>query len=212
MTQSARDFIAPMLAINAHDLLWGMTVEHIEPTAPSWVHARVAAGVPVVVRRDQQYVDQVAVGIRGTRKNERYATWLPKCSITQVAQPEDIKSLPQGSEPVQQALARVAQLLSERRWGVVGSYAFEAITGEKTTTASSDLDVLLRQEVEMTLEEAQHLFVQIRMLSIPVDVQIETGVGGFSLADWATNTGRVLLKTDHGPQLVVNPWLKEDAR
>ncbi|MDY0205244.1 MAG: malonate decarboxylase holo-ACP synthase [Pseudomonas sp.] len=212
MTQNTRDFIAPMLRVNAHDLLWGMTVEHLEPTAPSWVHARVAAGNPVVVRRDQQRVNQVAVGIRGTRKSERYATWVPKCSIIRVAQPEDIKLLPQGSEHVQKALASVAQLLADRCWGVVGSYAFEAITGEKITTPSSDLDVLLRQEVEMTLEEAQHLFVQFRMLPIPVDVQIETGVGGFSLADWATNTGRVLLKTDHGPQLVVNPWLKEDAR
>ncbi len=212
MTQRTHDLIEPMLAVKAHDLLWGMTVEQLATTAPSWVHARVAAGVPVVVRRDQQYVDHVAVGIRGTRKSERYATWLPKCSITQVVQPEDIKLLPHSSERVQQALTSVTQLLAERRWGVVGSHAFEAVTSEETTTPSSDLDVLLRQEVEMKLEDAQHLYAQIRMLSIPVDVQIETGIGGFSLADWATSTGRVLLKTDHGPQLVVSPWLKEDAR
>lgn len=208
MTQRTHDLVE----LKAHDFLWGMTSEQLAANAPSWVHARVTAGAPLVVRRDQQYVDQVAVGIRGTRKSERYATWVPKSSITRVVKPESIQLLPHSSERVQQALANVAQLLAERRWGVTGSYAFEAVTGEKTTTLSSDLDVLLRQEVEMALEDAQHLYAQIRVLSIPVDMQIETGLGGFSLADWATSTGRVLLKTDQGPQLVVNPWLKEDVR
>lgn len=200
------------MEIKAHDLLWGMKAEQLPENAPNWVFARLIAGVPVVVRRDQQCIDQVAVGIRGTRKSERYAAWMHKSSITRVVKPEAIQLLPQSSEYVQQALANVAQLLARKPWGVIGSYAFEAVTGEKTTTLSSDLDVLLRQEIEMTLQDAQYLYAQIKALSIPVDVQINTVLGGFSLADWATSKGRVLLKTDLGPQLVVNPWIMEDAK
>lgn len=200
------------LEISAHDLLWGMSLEQLDVAAPSWLHDRVAAGIPVVVRRDQQRANQVAVGIRGVRKSERYATWMLIDSIVRHVKPEQIRVLPHSDDAVQQTLLGVAQLLGERNWGVTGSYAFSAVTGEHTATASSDLDVLWRQATAMAMEEAKDMYAQMKQLPIPVDVQIETGVGGFSLADWVNSTGRVLLKTNHGPQLRTNPWLKEEAK
>lgn len=210
--QRTHDLITSGFEIDAHDLLWGMPVEQIAATAPSWVHARVAAGIPVVVRRDQQRVNEVAVGVRGLRKSERYATWIAMESITRKIKPEQIRALPNSNCTVQKTLASVAQLFYEKNWGITGSYAFAAVTGEQTVTASSDLDVLLRQTTAITLDEAKHWYAQIQLLPMPVDVQIETGSGGFSLADWVTSNGRVLLKTNNGPQLVMSPWLKEEAR
>ena len=199
-------------AIDAHDLLWGMPAEQIPAAAPNWVHARVAAGVPVVVRRDQQHMDQVAVGVRGLKKSERYATWLSKNAITRIVKPEQIRTLTRCSSPVHQTLNAVAQLLHEKNWGITGSYAFQEVTGEQTVTSNSDLDLVLRQPTALTLAEGKHLYAQIKLLPVTVDLQIDTGRGGFSLADWVTSTGSVLLKTNQGPLLLANPWLMEDAR
>lgn len=210
--QRTHNVINTGLQIHAHDLLWGMPVEQIAATAPSWVHARVAAGIPVVVRRDQQHKQQVAIGIRGLKKSERYATWLSKDVITRIVKPEQIRTLTRCSSPVQQALNAVTQLLHEKNWGITGSYAFQEVTGEQTVTSNSDLDLLLRLPTELTLDEGKHLYAQIQLLPVTVDVQIDTGRGGFTLADWVTSNGRVLLKTNQGPQLLANPWLTEDAR
>ena len=210
--QRTHDVTNTGLQIHAHDLLWGMPVEQIAAAAPSWVHARVAAGGPVVVRRDQQHINQVAVGVRGLKKSERYAAWLSKDAITRIVKPEQIRKLTRCSSPVQQTLNELEQLLHEKKWGITGSYAFQAATGEQTVTSNSDLDLLLRQPTAFTLAEGNHLYTRIKLLPVTVDVQIDTGHGGFSLADWVTSNGRVLLKTNQGPQLVANPWFKEDAR
>ena len=37
--------------VNAHDLLWGMTLAHLPADAPAWVRDPIRAGHPVVVRR-----------------------------------------------------------------------------------------------------------------------------------------------------------------
>jgi phosphoribosyl-dephospho-CoA transferase len=39
-----------------------------------------------------------------------------------------------------------------------------------------------------------------------VDLQIDTGHGGFALRDWLASPHQTLLKTDHGPRLVADPW------
>jgi phosphoribosyl-dephospho-CoA transferase len=38
-----------------------------------------------------------------------------------------------------------------------------------------------------------------------IDIQVDTGAGGFALAEYVRG-GRVLLKTDAGPRLVADPW------
>ena len=50
------------LKLEAHDLLWGMTVDCLADDAPHWVKEVLQRGDPVVVRRAITPVDQVAVG------------------------------------------------------------------------------------------------------------------------------------------------------
>jgi phosphoribosyl-dephospho-CoA transferase len=40
-------------------------------------------------------------------------------------------------------------------------------------------------------------------------MQVDTGHGGFALAEWAGNADRVLLKTGRGPLLVSDPWVDD---
>lgn len=53
------------LKLEAHDLLWGMTVDCLADDAPHWVKEVLQRGDPVVVRRAITPVDQVAVGVEG---------------------------------------------------------------------------------------------------------------------------------------------------
>jgi len=39
-----------------------------------------------------------------------------------------------------------------------------------------------------------------------IDIQIDTGNGGFSFAEWVARRKTVLLKTGIGPVLTANPW------
>ena len=39
-----------------------------------------------------------------------------------------------------------------------------------------------------------------------LDVQVETPLGAFALAEWSRSGGSVLLKTPAGPRLVADPW------
>ena len=70
----------PMPAIDcqpqAHDLLWGMHPAQLDAGAPDWARAVLAAGQPVVVRRGSAPTGQVAVGVRGRGREQRYATWM----------------------------------------------------------------------------------------------------------------------------------------
>ena len=43
-----------------------------------------------------------------------------------------------------------------------------------------------------------------------IDIQIDTGAGGFALGEWLRG-GRVLLKTGSGPLLVDDPWRLREA-
>ena len=52
------------LKLEAHDLLWGMTVDCFTDDAPDWVREVLLRGDPVVVRRAITPEDQVVWGKR----------------------------------------------------------------------------------------------------------------------------------------------------
>lgn len=60
-------------AVLPHDLLWGMPLSALPDDAPKWAVETVLAGQPVVVRRQAMPVGQVAVGLRGYGREQRYA-------------------------------------------------------------------------------------------------------------------------------------------
>ena len=62
----------------------------------------------------------------------------------------------------------------------------------------------------LSRDEARALFTLLQAAPARIDMQVDTGHGGFALAEWAGQADRVLLKTASGPLLVADPWA-EDA-
>lgn len=77
--------------------------------------------------------------------------------------------------------------------------------------AQSDLDLLIRCPQPQSRQVFAIWQEWITRMSCRTDTQIETPAGAFSLAEWLRYE-RVLLKTNHGPVLVRDPWRREDGR
>ncbi|MHA3114980.1 malonate decarboxylase holo-ACP synthase [Acinetobacter sp. ANC 4635] len=197
-----------------HDLLWGMPLSALPEQAPDWVWQAIAAGQPVVVRRAVTESDQVAVGIRGAQRQQRFACLMPKSAIQRIVKPEqlievDAKQFLMIAEKVQ----LIAQVLQATGWvwGITGSTGFELATGMAVTHANSDLDLLIRMPNEFPKAEAKALLAVLQPSLVRVDVQLQTPYGGVALADWANSRHQVLLKRAEGAVLVDNPWMMQEV-
>ncbi|WP_410160642.1 malonate decarboxylase holo-ACP synthase [Acinetobacter baylyi] len=192
-----------------HDLLWGMTCEMLPEDAPHWVKDAVGDDRPVVVRRAKSDSGIVPVGIRGMQRNQRFATHMNDNVITKCVQPEslvhqDLRLYPH----LEQRLNAVASVMNHQHfvWGYTGSVGFELATGLKTVTQSSDIDLLIRTEQPMSKLDAQDILKRLADLNLRIDIQLQTPNGGVALQEWASVTGKVLLKRNEGAFLVENPW------
>ena len=116
----------------AHDLLWGMTPQQLPTDAPAWVTESISAGQPVVVRRALSAAGQVAVGVRGSLREQRFATVMEVSAITRQVRPEELCHV-QGQRdfPALRALAQLRSHLDDSGWvwGVSGSAGFELASG-----------------------------------------------------------------------------------
>ena len=94
-------------------------------------------------------------------------------------------------------------------WGPGGSVGFEIATGAATATASSDLDLILRQDRPLEPNQATDLLAALAQAAAParIDVLLETPLGGVALADLAAMQAEVLVRTPCGPRLLVDPWM-----
>jgi phosphoribosyl-dephospho-CoA transferase len=112
--------------------------------------------------------------------------------------------------PAVAALRRVAPLLARLgyRWGPGGSVGFELATAMATATASSDLDVILRQPLRLEPDDARVLQAALADAAAParMDALLEAPRGGVSLADLSAAPTRVLVRTPDGPCLTADPW------
>lgn len=197
-----------------HDLLWGMRPEQLPADAPAWAVAVLAAGQPVVVRRDVVAPGQVAVGLRGATRDQRLAALMPIEAISRRIAPEELRGRQTGDElPVFRVLAELRPLLDAlgHRWGVTGSAGFQLASGLPAAHAASDLDLLLRAEQPLPRSEARPLLRLLEGRACRVDLQLETPLGGVALSEWAGDAPRVLVKTAAGPRLVSDPWAEERA-
>jgi len=195
-----------------HDLLWGMTPTQLPADAPDWAVAVLAAGQPVVVRRAQVQPGLVAVGLRGTTRDQRLAAVMPITAISQRLAPEALVAHEMQSDlPVFRALAELRSLLDAlgHTWGVTGSAGFQLATDLPVAHAESDLDLLLRAEQPLPRSEARPLLQLLEGRACRIDLQLETPLGGVALREWAGAAPRVLVKTADGPRLVGNPWQLE---
>ena len=196
--------------LQAHDLLWGMRCDFLDSNAPVWVKATIAQEQPVVVRRATTDSTVVAVGIRGTARHQRYATQMPVSAITKYLKPEALSNVDLDCFPhLMNQLQIIQNILNQKRWtwGYTGSVGFELATGIQTVTENSDIDLLIRTEEFLTKDEAKQLLHQLEQTELKLDVQLQTPKGGVALKEWASSTGKVLLKRNDGAVLVNNPWL-----
>ncbi|MGN2483203.1 malonate decarboxylase holo-ACP synthase [Acinetobacter calcoaceticus] len=195
--------------LEAHDLLWGMTADCLADDAPLWVKEVLQRGDPVVVRREITPVDQVAVGIRGQFRHQRYAAQMPRSAITKQLKPEALTHVnTQQFEHLVERLQSISNIMKNFSgyWGYTGSFGFELATGIETVTQQSDIDLLIRAEQPFTKKQAVELLENFQQAGLNVDIQLQLPQGGMALKEWARNSGKVLLKRAEGAVLVENPW------
>jgi phosphoribosyl-dephospho-CoA transferase len=95
-------------------------------------------------------------------------------------------------------------------WGPGGSVGFELASGRKVTTEASDLDLVIRAQQRITLEEAKLLLDRTQGLEAKVDVRVETPVCGFALREYASaSVAKILLRFPDGGSLGEDPWQEE---
>jgi len=197
------------LKLEAHDLLWGLTVDCLADDAPHWVREILQRDVPVVVRRAITPVDQVAVGVRGQFRHQRYAAQMPRIAINRQLKPEALIHVDtQQFEHLAERLQSISNIMKNFSgcWGYTGSFGFELATGIKTVTEQSDIDLLIRAEQPFAKKQAIELLENFQQAGLNVDIQLQLPQGGLALKEWAGNSGKVLLKRSDGAVLVENPW------
>ncbi|NUT75189.1 malonate decarboxylase holo-ACP synthase [Pseudomonas sp. C1C7] len=193
----------------AHDLLWGMSPEQLPADAPAWVIDSLSAGQPVVVRRAVSVAGQVAVGVRGRLREQRYAASMAIDSMTRRVQPEALCHVDSPRDlPALRALKQLRPLLDRCgwTWGVSGSAGFELASGFEALHEGSDLDLILRTAQPLSRVHARALVAQLDAAQCVVDMQLQTPFGAVALREWAGASSRVLLKNASQACLVLDPW------
>lgn len=192
-----------------HDLLWGMTPAQLAADAPDWAFAVLEAGQPVVVRRALTAPGQIAVGLRGRTREQRYPAVLALQSVQRGLHPEALCRM-SGSRSLP-ALRALQQLRGELDalglvWGVSGSAGFELACGIAALHQHSDLDLILRTPDPFSRTQARELLALLECAECPVDLQLQVPAGALALREWAGTAPRVLLKSARGARLVSDPW------
>jgi phosphoribosyl-dephospho-CoA transferase len=199
--------------LRVHDLL------HIDPhslldgTAPSWVNQALSSCPWVVVRRARAPAGEIAVGVRGDTRSQRWGGFLSKDLIGKVVRPADLLFVEQSSIPRFTPAMKVLQEVIDRwrdltlPWGPTGSVGFELATGSQVTSEASDLDIAIRAPARITVERARTLWQRVAGLQTRVDIRVETPQCGFSLQEYAcTSSTRMLLHYPDGERLSGDPW------
>jgi phosphoribosyl-dephospho-CoA transferase len=193
-----------LLEINRRDLISHSPI-------PDWALLSLEIAPFVVVRRAIAPNGQVAVGIRGRNRNERFAVFLPKNRVFRQIKPEhltksylwEIKQ-----SPVFSALTNSADLFNKYSlsWGPGGSVGFELASKVETVTLESDLDIIIRAPEPLPMDVGVQIIHELKKSPVRIDVQVETPAGSFSLSEYVRGSDLVLLKTIYGPRMSKNPW------
>jgi phosphoribosyl-dephospho-CoA transferase len=201
------------ILLRPHDLLWVRAPRAVISPAP-WP-AWVDASWPLVVRRAEgQGAGLVPVGLRGPLRHQRHAAWLDEAQVSHVLAPEALarsaawESIPGGGFAALEALHVLAPYLDEigLPWGPSGSAGFALATGLAVLRADSDLDLLVRAGAAPAARQVEQLKALQGRTRCRLDIQVDTGHGGFALDEWLAGRRQLLLKTARGPLLVEHPW------
>ncbi|MBA5689862.1 malonate decarboxylase holo-ACP synthase [Rugamonas apoptosis] len=216
-----------------HDLLWldrpdafvpaGGRPACLDGEGPVWLDGAWLARAPLVVRREAVISDRVPVGARGLRRNQRCAGYAWAGALVRHVSPAMLaqRVADDGARfasaavdlPCVAALLALASRLNALglEWGPAGGVGFWLASELPVLSPTSDLDLLVRAHAR--LDPAVIAVLNTLQESAPcrLDIQIDTGVGGFALSEYAAGAGRVLLKTARGPLLLADPWTALEA-
>jgi len=179
--------------------------------APEWVCACLAGAPWAVVRHDRPVPGQIAVGIRGPTREQRWATYIPRSGIVGIRTPESLRPVGDWTAAPDVAAMRTLRALTPSlnsggaAWGPTGSAGFSLATGHVAVGQASDLDLLLRcpdRPGRSWLDGMARLFAG---QEARVDCQVETPAGVAHLDDLRRD-GPSLVRTSAGPRLCADPW------
>jgi phosphoribosyl-dephospho-CoA transferase len=178
---------------------------------PRWVRETLIACPWVVVRRAQPSFGQIAVGVRGATRRERWGALCDASQVRTIVHPEQLR-FSGARTPVLRALQRIRDRWADLAlsWGPTGSVGFELATGRRVTTEASDLDLVIRAPQRIPVERARSLLDRTLGLEAKVDVRVETPLCGFALAEYAlASSPRILLRYAEGVRVGEDPWQVE---
>lgn len=202
--------------LRAHDLLSASRMPRTLDGAPppDWALAACRHAAPMVVRRAPHGDDgAIPAGLRGRMRYERLAVLVASDAITRVTTPEMLAAqagalphdAPFAALRTLRALAPELDALGWA-WGPTGGAGFMLASGLPVLRGDSDLDLVVRMARAPSATQRERLARLLDETECRVDLQIDTGRGGFALRDWLASPRRTLLKTDLGPRLVEDPW------
>ncbi|MBV8488665.1 MAG: malonate decarboxylase holo-ACP synthase [Planctomycetaceae bacterium] len=179
-----------------------------------WVKRSLSLCPWVVVRRAQAPPGQIAVGVRGSSRSERWGSFLSTELITRVVSPTEFLTVARLSAhrartPALDTLQRLMEQWCDLTlaWGPTGSVGFELATGRPVTTSHSDLDIAIRAPHRIAVEQGRSLRNRATGLQTRVDIRVETPNCGFSLKEYlCASSARILLRCADGLRLGDNPW------
>lgn len=206
-----------MVEVEPHDLLQIKTITDLtgEPL-PQWAKEVFPKSLTVVVRRSPVLAGKIPVGIRGPKREQRFASYLETSKICRVITPYELVQAANWNNlasarkklPAMTALPQVAQILQDYHWGISGSVGFELATNTPTAKTTSDLDLIWKPESPITKVSAQQLLQALNQFGVHADLQVIQGTDGFSLEEYANSSSTMMIKTLGDPILVTDPWLK----
>jgi phosphoribosyl-dephospho-CoA transferase len=196
--------------VQVHDLLRvDPAVASRWPDADAWVAESLERAPWVVVRRERTY-PAIPIGVRGTRRSERFAAPLACADICERVSPFQCARGAVRNDRLAGAFDRLAAfaLAWSLRIAPIGSYGFELASGVRTTNAASDLDVLVNA-AHVPRRALHALAAHIDALAIDdgvrVDAELGYSAGGVALREVLAGRELVLFKTDRGPALLPCP-------
>jgi phosphoribosyl-dephospho-CoA transferase len=214
------------VAYRPHDLLWLRVVDRFEPEPewPGWLDCAWLVRAPLVVRREALAGTRVPVGARGAQRNQRCKGYVQRAAVARHVTPEMLAravlgaalepgALPRADLPPLRALASLAPQLKALglTWGPTGGAGFHLASGLPVLRNDSDLDLLVRAPERLASPTIDALLALQADAGCRVDIQVDTGWGGFALSEYAQGRRRILLKTGAGPVLLADPWHYPEA-
>ena len=203
-------------SVRTHDLLEIDANQLIssQSSAAKWVEEALLKTPFVVVRRGLATGQEIPIGVRGTKRNQRWAAFCDPKLVEGILTPSQLlsRTIPTSRADAIPAL-RALNLLKDRwkdlvlPWGPGGSVGFELASGSHVANPESDLDIVIYAERRMTAEEAKSLCDRAMNLPAVVDIRVETPVCSFSLREFASQgPAAILLRAPGGIVLGTDQW------